>query len=351
MRELGGVPGGLPQDGSVERRQLRNERQRRLDLFDLAGRLAVLLDDPLHTGAVANSGNLERLAVCVVDVHRKIFDEDRVAVRDRIEIGAGERRVIVEFRLVTPGDQPSTIGRQLGGGVSETVEGGLFGLQSLDHGPVGRRPVELPHIYALPKHPGDLRMHVRFDEARNDHRILKSPVDLHLLVGDPTADFVQRADAKDLAVHHRHRFGGGRAGIESHDRLRRVDGDFSPRRLGGRRCGTGRNERIDAARLAGKLVMGDRQCRRRQESRGKEDSIHRPHVTAPSSTAMSLMHPKGADVGPLPTASQEAVRTSVLQMPPRANLSCAASCDGPPPVFSESQMVGAAGIEPATPPV
>jgi hypothetical protein len=74
-------------------------------------------------------------------------------------------------------------------------------------------------------------MHVRFYEAWNDHRVFKTSVDLKFLVGDPTPDFVQGARAEDLAIHHRHGFRGGRAGIESHDRLRRVDGDLLRRRI------------------------------------------------------------------------------------------------------------------------
>jgi hypothetical protein len=61
---------------------------------------------------------------------------------------------------------------------------------------------------------------VGFDEARNDNRILKAPVDLETLVGDPAAHFIERACTQDLAVHDRYGLRGWCARIERHDRLR-----------------------------------------------------------------------------------------------------------------------------------
>jgi hypothetical protein len=79
-------------------------------------------------------------------------------------------------------------------------------------------------------------------------------VDLDLLVGDPALDLVQRADAEDLAVHHRHGLSGGRAGILGDDGLGGVDGDLLRRRR--RRRGWLGVWRLDAVRLAGKVVIG-----------------------------------------------------------------------------------------------
>ena len=39
---------------------------------------------------------------------------------------------------------------------------------------------------------------MRFDEARHDHRVFETLVDLDLLVGDPVLDLVKRADTKIL---------------------------------------------------------------------------------------------------------------------------------------------------------
>ena len=232
MRELGRIPRGLDQRLGVERRQFGDERQRCLDLLDLAGRLAVLLDDALDRGVVLHAGNLERLAVRVVDVHRQVFDEDRMTVGDRIEIGAGQRRVAVELRLIAPGNQPPSVGGDLRGGIANAVDDRLLGFRSLDRRAVRRNPVEPADIDAFPKYAGDLRMHVRFDEARDDDGVFEAPVDLDLLGGDPAAHLVERADAQDLAVHHRHRLHGGRAGIERDDRPCGVDGDLLRRRIG-----------------------------------------------------------------------------------------------------------------------
>jgi hypothetical protein len=109
--ELGGIPRGLQQYLAVEQGQLRKEGQRGRDLLDLAGRFSVLFDDTDNACVVRYSGDLERLAVRVVDVHREILDEHRVTVRNRIKIGSRERRVVVKLRLVAPGDQPFAIVR------------------------------------------------------------------------------------------------------------------------------------------------------------------------------------------------------------------------------------------------
>jgi hypothetical protein len=97
-----------------------------------------------------------------------------------------------------------------------------------------------------------LRVHVGFDEARYDHRIFEAPVDRDLLVGDPTPHFVERANAEDLAVHHRHGLRGWRAGIEGDDGLGGVDGDLLRGR--GRRGGLG-SRGVDAVRLSCKFVI------------------------------------------------------------------------------------------------
>jgi hypothetical protein len=202
-------------------------------------------------------------------MHRKVFDEYRMPIRDRIEIGADQRRVSVEFRLISPRDQPPSIGGQLRNRALQPFDDGLFGLRSLVRCPIGGGPIEPAHIRALPQHAGNLQMHVRFDEARDDHAILKAPVDLEFLVGDPAADLVQRPHREDLAAHHRHGCSGRRPGIESDDRLRRVDRDL----LRGRTCrrrGGRRNERVDPARFACKLVMGAGPCGRRHHSRDKK---------------------------------------------------------------------------------
>ena len=91
MCELGSAPGRLEQGLGIERRQFRGESKCRLDLLDFTGRLAVLLDDPDDIGVVGDAGDLERLAVGVIDMHRQVLDEDRMAVGDRIEVGAGKR--------------------------------------------------------------------------------------------------------------------------------------------------------------------------------------------------------------------------------------------------------------------
>jgi len=80
---------------------------------------------------------------------------------------------------------------------------------------------------------------VRFDEARHDHRVFETLVDLDLLVGDPVLDLVKRADTEDLAVHHRHGPGGRRARILGHDRLGGVDGDLLAAGAAGAGAGSG----------------------------------------------------------------------------------------------------------------
>jgi len=120
-------------------------------------------------------------------------------------------------------------------------------------------------------------MHVRYDEAWDDHRVLKAPVDLDFLVGDPTLDFVKRANTEDLAVHHRHGLRSRRAGIERDDRLGRVDGDL-PRRLLRRRGGGPGNGGVDAVRFTCKFVIV-RKCQIRygDESRGKQQLSYNFH--------------------------------------------------------------------------
>jgi len=119
-------------------------------------------------------------------------------------------------------------------------------------------------------------VHVRFDEARDDHRIFKAPVDLDLLVGHPALHFVKRANAEDLAVHHRDRLGGWRAGIERDDGLRRVDGDLLRGRRLWRRTLRGRG--VDAVRLARKFVIVcERQIRHDDESCGKQQLLYNFH--------------------------------------------------------------------------
>ena len=128
----------------------------------------------------------------------------------------------------------------------------------------------------MPQHAGDLRMHVRFDEARDDHRVFETLVDLDFLVGDPALDLVKRANAEDLAVHHRHGLRGRRAGILRDDGLGRVDGDLlaqAPPAAGGLRNGG-----VDAVRITGKFVIVcDCQIRHDHESHGKQQLLYNFH--------------------------------------------------------------------------
>ena len=217
-------------------------------------------------------------------MHRKIFDEHRMSVGDRIEVGAGQRRVAVEFRLIAPRGQPASVGGHFGDGVFQSLEDGLLGLHPLVRDAVGGGAVESSDIDAFPEHAGDLRMHVRFDEARNDHRILESPVDLDSLVRHPAAHLVQRARAENPAVHHRDRLRRRRAGIEGDDHLRRVDRDLLRGAVRGRR-GRGGDQRIDATRLPHELVVGGGQGggyqNRGHKTCGKEKPRCRPHATLP----------------------------------------------------------------------
>jgi hypothetical protein len=80
MRKPSGVPRRLQQKFGVEGRQLRNESQRRLDLLDFACWLAVLLDDPDDVGVVIYAGDLERFAVSIINMHREVFDKERMAL-------------------------------------------------------------------------------------------------------------------------------------------------------------------------------------------------------------------------------------------------------------------------------
>jgi hypothetical protein len=117
---------------------------------------------------------------------------------------------------------------------------------------------------------------VRFDEARDDHRIFKAAVDLDRLVGYPALHLVERANAENLAVHHRHGFRRGRAGIERDDTLRRVDGDFLRRRRW--RLGGLGNGAVDAVRLTRKFVIVRKhQARRDNERRGKQQLLYNFH--------------------------------------------------------------------------
>src|SRR5205814_2596716 len=68
MGELAGIPGGLHQRVGIERRQLRDEGKSRLDLPDLAGRLAGRLDDTRDIGVVCYSGNVERFTVYIINM-------------------------------------------------------------------------------------------------------------------------------------------------------------------------------------------------------------------------------------------------------------------------------------------
>jgi len=88
------------------------------------------------------------------------------------------------------------------------------------------------------------------------------------MCADPTLHFVERANAEDLAVDHRHGLRGWRAGIEGDDGLGRVDGDLLRGR--GRRGSLG-SRGVDAVRLTGKLVIvGERRDRHDDEGGGKQ---------------------------------------------------------------------------------
>jgi hypothetical protein len=120
-------------------------------------------------------------------------------------------------------------------------------------------------------------VHVRFDEARDDHRILETPVDLDLLVGNPALHFIKRAHTEYLAVHHRHGLGGWRAGIERDNCLGRVDGDPLRGRLRSWRR-TLRGRGVDAVRLTCKFVIVcQRQIRHDDKSGDKQQLLYNFH--------------------------------------------------------------------------
>ena len=189
--------------------------------WKLAGRIPRgVPDEPLHVGVARDAGAAQQLGVHIDHVAALVHQEHRAGRRHPVQVRRDHAAAAEEDGIEPPTHRRLVRVGETALGSPKSVHDLVDALESTVDDAVRRGPIEVAEIGVLPRaaFPG---VAVPLDEARNDHLVGESVVDL---VCPPSGQVVQRAGAQNPAVANRDVGRLRAAAVHREDLARCVDG-------------------------------------------------------------------------------------------------------------------------------